>query len=581
MRRPTDAIRRTALKTVLDRTPACVYGLFPAVCCLLTGLSDRLYTDIDSFLISATLAGLYGTDSFCPSTHPLLSFVLGPFFRLWPGADWFSFFNRLFTVVGVWWLGTLLAHCLPGLARRLTTVLALGALLLQISLFNLNFTVYCGFFCFLGTLTALLALDRPLPRGAAVLCPVFFCLAVLLRPAGALLFLPFAALALGALAVTHQLPKRKPRRACLWGALAVVALLAALPVFYCLQPDQALARDYNDTRGLLVDYPQKPWEEVCDALAPLSVSENDYTLYTTGVLLDTDRSTLETLQKVSSVSKTTAYPLTLPGIGQVFAALPGVFSTPLLGLLGAVCLLLLCAVLLARVPWPAKLEALLALAGSVGICFYYQYIGRLPERVAACVLLAFLAVLLPLCLRIPPRDHPLLQKGWGVACLFLCGAVCLCLWQNRYHYRLTQPALQAGADETTAAQNLLADETDPDAIYLWHTMTLSLYMTDHYMEEGKLPPTAFTHHHLAWSEWNTSGQIGYTQLLEELQISNPMQSLLTRPHTYLVGANVSGIETWLREHYDPHAVLRQVGSVEVFALGEVPIWQAVTRPNAA
>lgn len=56
-----------------------------------------------------------------------------------------------------------------------------------------------------------------------------------------------------------------------------------------------------------------------------------------------------------------------------------------------------------------------------------------------------------------------------------------------------------------------------------------------------------------------------------------MEGLLTRPHTYLISEDSSLIETWLREHYDPSATLQQVGTVDVFALGPVPIWQAVTN----
>ena len=101
------------------------------------------------------------------------------------------------------------------------------------------------------------------------------------------------------------------------------------------------------------------------------------------------------------------------------------------------------------------------------------------------------------------------------------------------------------------------------------------------MSQGKLPDENFVQHNLPWGEWNTSGQTGYQQFLSSLGMENPMQSLLTRPNTYLVGNDTGLIQTWLREHYDGQAVVQPIGTVDVFAMGEVPVWQASADPDKA
>ena len=66
-------------------------------------------------------------------------------------------------------------------------------------------------------------------------------------------------------------------------------------------------------------------------------------------------------------------------------------------------------------------------------------------------------------------------------------------------------------------------------------------------------------------------------LLADLDLENPMQCLLTRPHTYLVVKSkfAPHLQTWLQEHYTPTATLQQTATVNVYTYGDTPIWQAV------
>lgn len=561
--------------------PVWLYGFLPVACCLVKGLSDRLYTDIDSFLVSITCAGLYGEGSVCPVIHPLLSLMTGFLSRLWLGADWFSVLGQAFVVLGIWWLGTLLALCISQPWKRLTCLLVLCFALLQFSLFNINFTVYAGFFSFLGVATLLLSFRRALPTFARFFAALFLCLGILWRKEGATLLLPFLLLDLCVLVFSHRISRSMVRQLLSCCVLPVAVLLLFSFVFTVASPARQTASVYSASRSILVDYPHRSWEEISETLTDLGISENDYNAVASGILLDTEQVTADCLQQVSAISQTEAYPLSPVSLFQTLSALPGVFSTPLLRILSLFFLALLLLLMVSGAPLCDKVEALLALGGAGVICLYYQYLGRLPERVAACVALALLAVLLPLFLAAPPCQGNPARWFWRIACAAVSCALCLCLWKNRYSYHILQPALLAGPTESQTITAEFPGEENSNSVYLWNATTLALYMTDHYLSQGKLPDENFVQHNLPWGEWNTSGQPYYAQLLAGLQMENPMQSLLTRPNTYLVGSDTSLIQTWLREHYDAQAVVQPIGTVDVFALGEVPVWQALVEPANA
>lgn len=564
------------MKTSRIKTPALLYGLLPALCCLVQGLSDRLYTDIDSYLVSITCAGLYGSDTICPVLHPLLSLLIGPISRLWPGADWFAVFSQAFVVLAVWWTGTLLAFCLHEPAKRFACLFIFCFALLQQSLFNINYTVWCGLFSFVGGTTLLLALRvRQLPRCAPAAGALFLALSVLWRPESAALLLPFMLLALAGLLVRRQVSRQLLCRVFLPSVLVLVFLGLFSIGFYAFFPHRQAAESYSNARRSLVDYSHQPWEVIQEEMTARGLSENDYNALSASILLDTEIATSDTLRDVASLAKTPASHLSTAALWEALCSLPGVFSTSLLRILIALAGLLLLLLLISGLHPIDKVVALLALGGGGLICLYYQCKGRLPERLAACVLLAILAVLLSLFLSAPSRQFRSARWFWRVACAVTGCLLCLFLWKNRYQYHILQPALCAGVHDSQPETEMPGND-DSHAVYLWNSTTLALYMTDHYLAQGKLPDRDFVQQNLPWGEWNTSGQVCFGQLLDALEMPNPMQSLLTRSETYLVCTDMTLVQTWLQEHYDSSATFRQIGTVEVFAMGEVPVWQACT-----
>ena len=392
--------------------PPAVQGLLPAFFCIFSGVIDRLYLDIDSFLVSMTCNGLYGSGAVCPVIHPLLAIVLGRLAPLAPSVDWFTLISRVLVALTAWWIGMVIAWCIGSAPKRIFCLVSFSILLFRFPLFNANYTVHCAFFAMAGVTTLVLALRRAMPRGSLFWAAWFLCLAILWRPEGAALMLPFLLLDLVVLALRHALPFAKVKK----------------------------------------------------------------------VLL--------------------------------------------------------------------------------------------PALIPPLLLVAFSA-LLPLFLDAAAAPRAVRMRFWKAACLLSVCCLCLLLIKNRHNYHVTQLAIHAGT--TAADDTALLPANDPDTVYLWDSMSMALYMTEHYMMEGKLPSTAFVRQNLAWGEWNTSGQPFYQVLLADLDLENPMQCLLTRPHTYLVVKSefAPHLQTWLQEHYTPTATLQQTATVNVYAYGDTPIWQAV------
>ena len=551
--------------------PPAVWGLFPAALCLFAGLIDRLYIDIDTFLVSMTSAGLYGAGAVCPVIHPLLGIALSALSRIPISVDWFTFLSRVLVVAAVWWLGTLLAACLEQPAKRITCLLGLGFVLFRYSILNANYTVHCALFGAVGAATMLVALRRPLPRGAKFWAALFLGLSVLWRPEGAALLIPFVALDLCALALQHKLTGAAVRQVavpCLAPALLLVVFSLLLGI---LVPGYAADKAYSDARRALVDYPCKPWAEVSAEVTALGLTENDYKVLNGTDLADTAIADTATLQKLALISKASRYPASAAGLLEALRSFPSAFTSEFSVILLLLALAAPCAVVVFGPTLLARLEALCAMGGTFLIAYYYLYAGRLPERLMLSILLVSFTVTLPLFLSLPAAKRPLQRRFWQAACLGMGGILCLFAWKNRHNYHIDQLSVAARPVQT------VSEPAADDTVYLWDCMTHALYMTGEYMADGKLPDADFTQHNLPWGEWNTSGQTFYRQLLAKLDMQNPMQSLLTRPNTYLVAKDASLVETWLREHYDPHATMQQTGTINVYAYGEVPVWQAVVE----
>ena len=283
--------------------PPAMQGLLPAFFCIFSGVIDRLYLDIDSFLVSMTCNGLYGSGAVCPVIHPLLAIVLGRLAPLAPSVDWFTLISRVLVALTAWWVGMVIAWCIGSAPKRIFCLVSFSILLFRFPLFNANYTVHCAFFAMAGVTTLVLALRRAMPCGSLFWAAWFLCLAILWRPEGAALMLPFLLLDLVVLALRHALPLTKVKKVLLPALippLLLVAFSALLPLF---SAQYAVGKAYSDARRAFVDYPSRPWAEVADQVTALGLDENDYETLSSSVLIDTSIADTATLQELAVIAK--------------------------------------------------------------------------------------------------------------------------------------------------------------------------------------------------------------------------------------------------------------------------------------
>lgn len=564
--------RLKALGRRAEALPAWTWGIVPALVCLVTGLTDRLYTDIDNFYVSIVTNGLYGSP-YCQYTHPLLGLLIGNLARIWPQADWFALLTRIFITLSVWWFCVLLAKCVPFGARRVGLWFLLILFLLRNTLYNTNYTIPAAMFAALGVLTLLLALRTPLGCGTPWIIALFVSLGILWRAKGAVLIVPFAALALAVwLFFASPIGTRRARFKRLlsltWPALlCIAALLAGFSAFYAAEP-YSTSKAYDNARISLRDFPAQPWGEVKDELEPVGISENDYLCIIGGVLMDTEILTPDKLLLADEANGAQRFSLSPRAFRTAFSDLRSVLAeSPLLQWCLLLGVLAAAAVLFSPCRWYTRLEIVLACGGAGLIILYFSLLGRTRDRVVISVLFGLLTVCLPPLLSAPVRGGKMRQWLRRGVCALL--AVVCALLIVRRSYGGVQLACTARVQEPTTAA-----EADDDTVYVWNSMLLALQMTEQYMQPGKLPDEAFLQHNIPYGEW-VSGQSYFNEMLAEIDLPNPICALIDRPNTRLVAADIELLETFLQEHYGSTITLQQVGTMEVFAVGETPIWQVV------
>lgn len=553
--------------------PAWTWGLVPALVCLVTGLTDRLYTDIDSFYVSVVTNGLYG-NSFCQNNHPLLGLIVGALAQIFPQADWFALLTRILVTFAVWWCSVLLAKCVPFGARRLALWFLLILFLLRNTLYNKNYTIHSAMFMALGVLTCLLALRFPLGRTARWIAAGFAAAGILFRVKSSVLLFPFLALSV-VFWLFWDCSKGKLRTSFRYllhvfvpSICTVGSLLLFFSVFYTFTPyrtDMA----YDDARVTLGDYPAKDWEDVRAVLEPAGISENDYLCMSGGILMDTEVLTIEKLQlaaKVNSAQRLSVTPQAFTDAVHDLRAATA--ESPLLQWTLLLAALAVLGVFLLPCRRCEKVMSLLACCGAGVIVLYFALLGRTRDRVVIAVLFGVLSVCLPPLLAVQARPGALLHHLRQISCVLL-GGVCLVLMLRR-SYGGVQLACTARVPEEPTTEG----ESGSDTVYLWNSMLLALQLTEQYMQPGKLPSADYLQHNIPYGEW-ISGQRYLNETLTEIGLANPLRALAERSDVRLVADDVSLLQTFLREHYGTDITFTQVATKDVFAVGETPVWQAV------
>lgn len=552
----------------LRSLPDWAWGIPPLLAVVLVGVTNRLYVDIDNYLISLVLNGLYG-EGWYQLIHPWMNMALRALSRAWPLADWFALSMRIAVAAAMFWCGVLLAKAVPFGAKRGLIYGVFLLFLLREELFNKNFTICTALLAAVAVLTLALGLRRPMGPAAAWVAAGLASFACMLRSDSFLLLVPFWALDL---AVWLLFCRRDALRQTLTRALRqlaptllCLAVLAGTQAWYSACTPFGEAQAYNDARVALVDFSIKSWEEAEAELTAAGLTQTDYEALRSAYFADSEVFPPEQLERVAQAVKTSFSPALLRNLPRVAqeARIAWNDSSALRRVAVLAVLCTLCALWAAR-SRAAVLELLCAWGGAGLIVLYFGLLGRVRDRVILGVLLGVLVLALLLLAFAPPRGTR--RTAWvrraGCAALGLG-----CLWALAH---CNFGYLQLAANACSERDDLPAAPSQ--ALYVWNPMLLDLDMTERYMERGKLPPRAYLRTNLHYGEW-TVGQPYFNETLAEVGAPNLLRAVAQRPDTYFVSLRTEPLQSYLQQHYAPGAQFVQVDTFDVFAIGEVPVWQ--------
>ena len=334
--------------------------------------------------------------------------------------------------------------------------------------------------------------------------------------------------------------------------------------------DWASWEEYNVARTAISDYPTRDYAEISSQLAELGVSENDYALLRGWASGDTDVLDTSLVQRVAAVAgedgSGEAGPLgTLIGYARGMLARPTFFA-PLAAVLLLVCLR----------PSSLLVGVGLELACALAACWYFSFLGRLPDRVEGPIWLYATVLSVAIVGTRGPAAAGERSRGLGglpmaeaMAGLAICG-----LGVAYTAYRAF-PAFNVPAFIQSLSQGeYVADgpisaylEANPDCCLVVDTGTYTLFEEEYDLRY--LPSEDVATRIVPLGGWSSGSPFRRDQC-EAHGGTNPFEILLTGQNVRLATDEgmAQRVCTFLREHYDQGATL-----VRVDELGGLPVWR--------
>ena len=525
-------------------------------------LSQPLFgSAIDNYGAAMMIGQCFGADSVFVHISAGYCKLLGFLSGLLPRASLFMLAERFFVLLGMFALSDLILEKAKNVLEAVGLHLALVGLYGLMHLYNANYTVWTGFFLFVGWM--LLANEQRSEKkrwGRRIFGYLFFFAGCVLRIQAVAQMLPFICLDVLLRAWDGHFSGfgKRIKKAVLLMLPAVLLVAAAGAEIYCvyLKGDYASEYAYNAARISVVDYPTKDYAE----LENPTFSENDYACVTNWVLMDTDIVTTEYLENMhDTAAEESAF-----SVPEMMARVKDMyFSTrdhiPLFLLVAAMVIFLF-----VQEGCVQKLRSGLAVLGAAMILAYLCYRGRLPDRVVYLLCLGILGNVLSSVLNDDLKGPNVMRwlAGFAAVCVFVCAG-----WIVLRDAEEMQSAFDAKAVTTS--------EEAGDTVIIWDMMycsTDSPLTTPYDENPARLPDYGITNHNTSTGDVS-SGQKSYFDQLSRMGIQNPMRALIERENTYFAASelNANRVLIWLQEHYDASTTMAQVDTS-----GNTAIWQYQT-----
>ena len=390
-----------------------------------------------------------------------------------------------------------------------------------------------------------------------------------------LLALPFLGIAAAAIVWDRRRNAGIDLRALVSPLLVVVVACGVLVGYDRIawrEGDWASWEEYNVARTALSDYPTKEYEEISGQLTELGVSENDYSILRGWASGDTDVLDTSLVQKVADVAGEDGSGETGP-LGVLIGYVRGVFFRPTFFVPLAAVMLLVC-----LRPSFLLIGVGLELACALAACWYFSFLGRLPDRVEDPIWLY--AVVLSVAIvgagdfaavheGSSRENFRLLPMAEAIAGLVIC-SLGVAYTAYRAFPMLNVPAfIQSLSQGDYVADGPISTylENNPECCLVVDTGTYTLFEQEYGLRY--LPSEDVATRIVPLGGWS-SGSPFRREQCEARGGTNPFEILLTGQNVRLATDEgmAQRVCTFLREHYDQGVAL-----VQVDELGGLPVWR--------
>lgn len=527
-----------------------------------------IYTNVDNFITSMVVSGVYGEDTYSMVLNPALCWIMAAVSKVFPSADVFSLVTKAVLLTAIGSISYFIALHFQQWYERLFASALLFLLTIDMNLFSDFFMVWAALFSFAGMIWLLRSMQTEVHKSWIAAGTFFLCCGLMWRLGGFTPFIPFLLLGWGMdlLFGTHGKEEKvqylKKTVQVFGPMLLCFALLLGIDYGYKHSEKYEDSVKFCDAVSSIVDYPMKPYEEVQELLP--GVSFNDYESLSNHLYADTERITTEYCLQIAQVGKADEIVIEWKDLLQktysLIARLYGLENFFIwclgLGFVGV-------GVWAAKGSWHEKLKLLFAVGGAYLMMLYLMLAGRLPERGMQVILYGAMGIfLVAACQREPRTDSGCRKKLKGLAAILFVAAAVLRLPSVTFSGHQSLFCAKTGAEEQKWEATYEAD-----AVYLWRSTAHRNSGMRSFMSQGKLLSQEFLAHHLNDGGWEFN-QVYFKERMEQMGVPNPIHALIEQEETYYVAEDCNFVWTYLKEHYDDG-----IEAIQVDELNGIPVWK--------
>lgn len=528
---------------------------------LISASSKSLYANVDNFNISIIISGLFGRDTYTYYLHPWLCSLLNVLSNIFNDADMYVVLMHTLLMITLCVLFYLILQSDLSNTEKIVFIAIIYVLLVQMSLYNCNFTIHAALFTLAGAEIIITRENKEtMLRFIAIL---LLCFGFMWRLQGALLMIPFILLDIIADLIKskdYRMEIRLLSRRCVL-SIAVILMVVLSQTMVNNSDRYKEGISYSQARSKIEDFPVREWNEIENQID--NVSEKEYRAAIQWELLDTEVITTDLMEKISEVGSKNKYDTSFSGIkcavGEMLNFIMDNKSWTFF--VGSIVLFSLWFILKLKNKQIDLMKCIFACVGAGIILLYFTIKGRAILHIWISVVLGLIFVILKTVFQnlLDIKDRKQFQL-YRKLLLFICiGGLLFSLVRCEWHIPINVWECRKEKED------LIYLDYQGDELYIWCQWHQNI--TQLYMDAGKLPTQEFMDHNISAGDW-TYGQKYFCEHLSKIGAENPAKALLERKNTYLVADDCRSILSYLREEYGEHISVSQVDKIE-----GIPVWK--------